>query len=226
MKIIKLDSWHRRSQFALFRGMAMPHFSLCAEVDASTLIEELKPAGISPFRSLLWTIMEAANGVPELRTRFRNDEIVEHNLVHARVTVPVGEEQFAFCSIPHSPQWADFNVTSQAAIKTAAAKADRHEKAQGDAWIFLSCLPWVSFTAMTNPLVGPEDCIPRITWGRYQRREGRWKVPVAVQVHHALVDGLHLGRFYQALEGGLASPQLWPPSSNSSDTIERSAAPT
>lgn len=51
-----------------------------------------------------------------------------------------------------------------------------------------------------QPLRGPDDCVPRITWGRYRQQGERWAVPVAVQVHHALVDGVHLGRFYAGVE--------------------------
>ena len=46
--------------------------------------------------------------------------------------------------------------------------------------------------------------MPRITWGRISSRNDGWTMPVAVQVHHALVDGLHLGRFYDALQQRLS----------------------
>jgi chloramphenicol O-acetyltransferase type A len=31
-------------------------------------------------------------------------------------------------------------------------------------------------------------------------------MPVSVEVHHALVDGLHVGRFYEAFQRGLDRP--------------------
>ncbi len=35
-------------------------------------------------------------------------------------------------------------------------------------------------------------------------------MPLNIEVHHALVDGVHVGRFVQALEALLAEPQrLW-----------------
>ena len=46
----------------------------------------------------------------------------------------------------------------------------------------------------------PADSNPRITWGRYTREDGRVRMPVTALCHHALVDGLHLARFYEALE--------------------------
>jgi chloramphenicol O-acetyltransferase type A len=53
---------------------------------------------------------------------------------------------------------------------------------------------------MTNPLQGPDDCTPRITWGRIEKRDGVWRMPVGIQAHHALVDGVHAAMFYRELE--------------------------
>ena len=74
-----------------------------------------------------------------------------------------------------------------------------------DEWIFLSCLPWMRFTSLTNPNGGPNDCIPRISWGKLDNQGSRWTIPVAVQVHHALVDGVHVGKFYEALAESIAT---------------------
>ena len=203
-QVVDLEGWGRRSAYDFFRGLAQPHFSLCAGVDATELIERGKPAGVSVFRAVLWSLVEAANAVEELRTRFAGDEVYVHAEVHPSVTVPRDGGGFAFCSLRHHPEWARFDVEGGAAIAAAKASGALEETAEGDGWLYMSCLPWVHFSAMTNPTAGPDDCVPRITWGKFQRREGRWEVPVAVQVHHALVDGAHLGRFYAEARARLA----------------------
>ncbi len=207
MKIIDMETWPRRSQFAFFRGLANPHFSLTAPVDATVLMERLKPAGVSPFNAALFAIMGAANAVPALRMRFRGDRVVEHDTVHASVTVPIENQGFGFCDIEYTPDWGAFDARCRERVARARAQRELTDHAAGeDRWIFLSCLPWVGFTAMTNPTAGPDDCIPRITWGRIERRDGGWRMPVAVEVHHALVDGLHAGQFFAELERRLEQP--------------------
>ena len=69
-----------------------------------------------------------------------------------------------------------------------------------DDWIYLTCVPWLSFTGLTHPTNGRDDCIPRIAWGKVERHGETWRMPVAIQVHHALVDGRHIGQFFAALE--------------------------
>lgn len=200
MKVIDLETWPRRSQFAFFRGVANPHFSLTASIDATRLVEDLKPKGVSLFNAALFAIMAAANGVPELRTRFRGDRVIEHEVVHASVTVPIEDERFAFCEIEFSPDWPAFDARCRQAVADAKRQTVLEDRvAQRDDWIYLSCLPWVAFTAMTNPTNGPDDCTPRIAWGKFERQDGRWRLPVGVEAHHALVDGLHVGKFYQEL---------------------------
>ncbi|MEZ6184022.1 MAG: chloramphenicol acetyltransferase [Planctomycetota bacterium] len=199
---IELANWPRRAQFEFFRGFQQPHVGLCAEVDCTRVLEELKPQGVAPFHALVWCLAAAANAVPELRQRLRGEGVVEHARVHPSVTVPTAEGGFAFCPLAFDPEWARFEAACRPAFARAAAQQELQDAA-GDGWVYLSCLPWVSFSAMLNPVRGPDDCVPRITWGRFRAQGGRWTVPVNVQVHHALVDGRHLGRFYEVLAARL-----------------------
>ena len=71
--------------------------------------------------------------------------------------------------------------------------------------LFISALPWLPYTQIKAPTPGREESNPRIFWGRYTRQEGRWVLSVSLFVNHALADGVHLARFYQALAGELAA---------------------
>ena len=53
------------------------------------------------------------------------------------------------------------------------------------------------FHIVTLPM---EDCVPRIAWGRWTEQGGRKILGLSVEVNHRTVDGLHIGRFAQALE--------------------------
>jgi chloramphenicol O-acetyltransferase type A len=207
VKTIDLEKWPRASQFRFFRGVANPHFALTAMLDATRLMAVDRPAGVSVFNAALYAIMSAANAVPELRTRFDRDQVREYETVHASVTVPIEGERFAFCDIPYAPCWQTCDGNCRREVERAKRQdALRDDVAGQEDWIYLTCLPWLAFTAMTHPVDGPEDCIPRIGWGKIAPDGERWRMPVAVQVHHALVDGLHVGRFFQTLEARLERP--------------------
>jgi chloramphenicol O-acetyltransferase type A len=200
MNIIDMATWPRKSQFDFFKQLSRPHFSITSQVRVTDLVHRKETEGWSFFNAFLYCIMAAANAVPELRMRFRQDTVVEHDVVHASATVPIEGERFAFCGIEYVPDWSSFNAGCFKALEKARRQRELQEHiGTKDEWIFLSCLPWMGFTALTNPDGGPNDCIPRISWGKLDSQGSGWTVPVSLQVHHALVDGIHVGKFYDAL---------------------------
>ena len=68
--------------------------------------------------------------------------------------------------------------------------------------IYFSCLPWLPVLSLTNERrVDPDDCIPRVGWGKYQEQNGRLTLPICLEVNHRTVDGLHIGRLYEYVQG-------------------------
>ena len=52
----------------------------------------------------------------------------------------------------------------------------------------------------------PADSVPRIAWGKVVAQGEQLWLPLAVQGHHALMDGLHAGRFYERVQALLDAP--------------------
>jgi chloramphenicol O-acetyltransferase type A len=71
--------------------------------------------------------------------------------------------------------------------------------------IFTSCVPWVAFTQCVQPVPVPADCNPRIVFGKFINDGGKTLMPLHIQCNHALVDGYHIGAFYQEFERIAAS---------------------
>ncbi len=55
-----------------------------------------------------------------------------------------------------------------------------------------------------NPILIPADSNPRITWGKYFEENGKVKIPISTLCNHAIVDGLHISKFYENLEREIA----------------------
>jgi chloramphenicol O-acetyltransferase type A len=52
-------------------------------------------------------------------------------------------------------------------------------------------------TAFTHPYDKQYGSIPILTIGKYFQREAQVWMPLAVQVHHGLVDGIHVGMLFK-----------------------------
>ena len=76
--------------------------------------------------------------------------------------------------------------------------------------IHFTTLPWLHFTSFSHARNwGREDAVPKIAFGRADADGPRLWLPFSVEVHHALMDGLHLGRYVQDVEAALADPEPW-----------------
>ena len=51
--------------------------------------------------------------------------------------------------------------------------------------------------------------MPKISFGKFTRENDRTVMPFSVEVHHALVDGLHVGRYIARIEEMLAQPERY-----------------
>lgn len=74
----------------------------------------------------------------------------------------------------------------------------------------VSMIPWTSFDGFNlNLQKGYDYLLPIFTLGKYDESGGICRIPLAVQVHHAVCDGFHLSRFLNELQE-LIHTQAWP----------------
>ena len=75
-----------------------------------------------------------------------------------------------------------------------------------DELVYFTCLPWFPLSALKNEKdVDPGDSIPRVAWGRWQEEGERTVLHLSLELKHRLLDGVHVGRFYQALTAWMGS---------------------
>jgi len=152
-------------------------------------------------------LSRAANAIPEFRYRIRAGAVVEHEIVHPSITLLTGEDLFSFCTMDYVEDFSEF--AARAAEKMAFVKAHPtlKDEPRRDDFLFMTALPWVSFTSFRHPMqLHPADCVPRFAWGKFFDDGKLLKMPLDVQGHHALMDGIHMGRFYAEVQDCLDHP--------------------
>jgi chloramphenicol O-acetyltransferase type A len=65
---------------------------------------------------------------------------------------------------------------------------------------FISSVPWVSYTGLQLPLPSADFSNPQITFGKAYWQEERYLLPLSLNVHHGLCDGIHISAFFQRFE--------------------------
>jgi chloramphenicol O-acetyltransferase type A len=207
MRKIDLLTWSRREHFELFNTFNHPHFNMCANVDLTKFHPFVTERGFSFTAAIIDVISRAANAVPEFRYRMRDGEVVEHETVSPSVTILGNNDLFGFCTIDYCQDFGEF--AARAARLMAAVKDNPTLKNPPgrDDLLFMTAIPWVSFTSFAHPMrLHPADSFPRFAWGKTFEEWGLLKMPLSVQGNHALMDGIHIARFYAELQDYLHHP--------------------
>jgi len=197
---IDVERWPRRAQYELFRSFGFPYLGLTAPVDVAPLRAVLKTKGISFTIGWVHALARAANAVPELRQRLRGERVVEHAMVHPSFTVLTDDGQFSFCCLPYDEDLDTFSRTAAERIERARRAVSLFMEPDRDDFLFMTAMPWVSFTGFMHPAtLDPGDSVPRFAWGRFEADGARTMIPLNIQAHHALVDGIHVGAFFEGV---------------------------
>jgi len=208
MKEIKFTNSHRKKHFAFFSKMDQPHFSVCANVDITKLNKLLKAQNLAFTPTIVYLISKTANAIPEFKQRIREDIVVEHDWVHPSFTVTTDvEEVFSFCEVKFQENYQDFVLAVRKRQEEMKVNPSIEDEPGRDDYLFLSSFPWASFTNVMHPMhYHPVDSVPRIVWGKFFHQGDRLLMPLSVQAHHAVVDGIHIGKYFQHIQGLLDEP--------------------
>jgi chloramphenicol O-acetyltransferase type A len=207
MRQIDIQTWPRREHFKVFSAFEYPHFSLCANVDLTAFFPFVKQRGISFTVAVVYVLARAANAIPEFRYRIRSGKVVEHEIVHPSGTILTDDDLFSFCTFEYIENFSEF--AAKAAERIAYVKDDPtlEDGPEQDDLLYMTAIPWVSFTSFMHPLrLQPADSVPRFAWGKLFKEDESLKMPLSVQGHHALMDGIHVGRYYAEVQDYFQQP--------------------
>ena len=211
MKVIEFSDEHRRKHFEFFRNMSHPHFNICSRVEISQLLSVLKARQLRFSPTIVYSIARTANEIPAFRQRIREGLVVEHESVHPSFTVLTeASDVFSFCTVTYQSSYSTFTRDTLDKIATMQKQPSMEDEEGRDDYLYLSAIPWVSFTGIQHAMPdNPADSVPRIAWGKYYKEGNKVWLPLSVQAHHALVDGLQMGLFFEKIQVLLSQPEIF-----------------
>ncbi|MGN1002913.1 MAG: CatA-like O-acetyltransferase [Oscillospiraceae bacterium] len=201
MKIIDKTTWERTEVFDFFSGISHPFYSLSFPVDVTELYRYTKARGLSFYYSLVYLCTKAVNSVENMRYLIHEGQVaLTEERSPSFTDMKKGSELFHIVTMPCRGSMAEFCAAARE--KSAAQRSFLDQSAETGELIYFSCLPWLEITGLTNERdLDIDDAIPRISWGKFTERDGHKTLGMTVEVNHRFVDGVHVGRFYEALQG-------------------------
>lgn len=198
---LDINSWPRRATYEFFKDYADPFFNFTANIDVTTLLLFCKKSDLSFSLAGLYYSLAAANEIREFRIREMKGRLVEFERIHATQTILNDDETFSFAYFENKDDAFEFNRAGRLAIdKYRTLKTFDVESGRLDL-IYYSVIPWVSFTSFKHASkLDNTQTIPRIVFGKYFDYLDRKLMPLSVEVNHSIMDGYHVGRFFNRFQ--------------------------
>jgi chloramphenicol O-acetyltransferase type A len=205
---LDVTTWSRRDLFKFFLSYDNPYFNICLRLDVTGVLSWLPSrATASVALANHYFALRVANEIEPFRYRLHDDKVLVHEVINGGTTVLLPDETFTFAYFDYHEDFDDFMKGAQESVAQTIAKPT-FQPTPRDNLIYFTTLPWLSFTSFAHARKrGRGDSVPRIVFGKFIKENDRTWMPFSVEVHHALMDGLHVGRYVNRLQEALADPE-------------------
>ncbi len=194
--LIDMVTWERKELYNHYINDVRCSYSIVVNVDITSI------KGQKLYPVMIWLLTETVNKIPEFRTALTDEGLGIYDKMNPAYTV-FNKENKTFSVI-----WTEFNSDYQEFLKSYEA-----DKAQFSSSNFapkpdkppntfdISMIPWFTFSSFNINVFGDgKYFLPIFTIGKFFEENGKRMLPLAIQVHHAVCDGYHVGRFVKRLQ--------------------------
>lgn len=195
--LINLQTWERKEYYEHFINEVVCTYSVTVNLD----ITALKDSRLYP--AMIWLLTKTVNQMPQFRTALTDQGVGIYDEMHPAYTV-FNKESKNFSGI-----WTRFDPDYNVFLNSYEADNEKYSSCAGYApkpgrpsnSFDISMIPWFTFTAFNiNVFDNGRYLLPIFTLGKYFDESGKRMLPVAIQVHHAVCDGYHVGEFLKILQ--------------------------
>ncbi|RKS50728.1 chloramphenicol O-acetyltransferase type A [Gillisia mitskevichiae] len=204
MQKLDLHNWNRKEHFEFFSTFDEPFFGIVSEVDCTKAYHFSKNNERSFFAHYLHKTLAAVNKIPEFSYRILDKEVVVCEKVNSAPTIARPDGTFAFSFVEFDP---DFHIFQQRLkqeieeVQNSTGLRFSDDAKRLDA-VHISSFPWHKLTGLTHSRnFKHADSVPKITFGKMYSIGNEYKLPLAINVHHGLMDGFHVAKFLEVFQG-------------------------
>lgn len=195
--LIDFKTWERKEFYEHFIKEVVCTYSATVNLD----ITNLKKYRLYP--TIIWLLTKTVNQMPEFRTALTDDGIGIYDEMNPAYTI-FNEKNKNFSGI-----WTEFNPDYNIFLNSYIADIEKYSSSVNFSpkpdrplnSFDISMIPWVTFTSFNiNVFDSGKYLLPIFTLGKYFEENEKRIIPLSIQVHHAVCDGYHIGKFTEILQ--------------------------
>ena len=212
-QIIDTNNWARSEYLKFFQGMSHPWYNICTYLDVTALYQHCKAHDKRFFHAYLYLMQQAINHCKPMSYRLVDDTVRQYEQLCVSIAILADDDSIRFCNLPYEPAFTRFcHAATSAEIEikqTPFILAQFIGQEMRHDTIHMTVLPWVDFTSMTHARdTKNPDSVPKIALGKLTNLDNHWRMPLSIEVHHGMMDGLHVGQFIATLQQLFEQPEL------------------
>ncbi|MBB6109454.1 chloramphenicol O-acetyltransferase type A [Mucilaginibacter lappiensis] len=203
---LNIDTWARKEHFNFFRGFEEPFYGVVVNVDCTRAYTFAKDNGVSFFLYYLHKSLTAINELEPFKYRIYGDEVFVYDRINAGPTIGRANGTFGFGYIDFHSSLDTFIEGAKKEIERVQTTTTLFAPKLDDDIVHYSAMPWIDFTSLSHArsFSLPDSC-PKISFGKMTEDNRKKSMPVSLHVNHALVDGMHVGQYYDLFQQLMSS---------------------
>ncbi|MHC5229205.1 type A chloramphenicol O-acetyltransferase [Enterococcus sp. LJL99] len=203
-RLIDKENWKRSEYFNHYLEKIPCSYSFSIKLNITKIIKNKNKL----YPTLLYCIIKTVNQYEEFRTSFRLDGnlVIYEEMMPLYTIFDKKEETFSNIWTEYTNVYEKFieaykiDLEKYGGVKQLFAKPNIPENV-----VTISMIPWIEFQSFNLNVNNDSYLLPIFTIGKYYKHENEYVIPMSIQVHHAVCDGFHAGKFVKTLQRELAN---------------------
>jgi len=210
---IDIEKWDRKEYYIHYMNQLPCTYSITTNIDITNMLSAIKKAGKKIYPVQIYIIASIVNQYKEFRMNINpHGDLGYWDEVNPSYTI-FNKSSETFSSI-----WTTYNRDFNLFYNSCIKDIDKYSESislmpKPDEPIntfTISSLPWVNFTGFNINVFNEGNYLPPIfTMGKFVETNNTVLMPVSIQVHHAVCDGFHVGRFINSLQELVSNFEEW-----------------
>ena len=199
-RLIDLKRWKRKAYFTHYFESVPCTYSMTVKLDITTI----KTGKAKLYPTLLYAVSTVVNRHEEFRMAVDDEGQIGifSEMMPCYTIFHKDTEMFSNIWTKYIGDYTEFCKQYEKDMQQYGENKGMMAKPNPPVNTFpVSMIPWTTFEGFNlNLQKGYGYLLPIFTFGRYYEENGKYWIPLSIQVHHAVWDGFHTCRFINELQ--------------------------
>ena len=193
---IDILTWKRHEHFEKWKNFDEPFHGVIVKLDLTKCQLFCDENNCKIFERYMYHFVNVLNEIMPMKYRLINDLPVVFDEVLSGLVVMRPDNTFAYGKLIKVNDFTAFREQLKLEKKRIIDRETIHDTEKLLNITHFSVLPWTDFIGLSHARnYGDNDSIPKITFGKITKSNGKYSMPMSIHVHHALVDGKDVADF-------------------------------